>query len=100
MDWRMKQDLDNYLTGHWGEDRLRQEALPRIPTMDECRWHNGVCYHPDCDEGYPCWAGGRTKAEAYGYMLVHFYILECSDLDESQAKALYAQICKAREAVR
>jgi hypothetical protein len=25
MDWRQRQDLDNYITGHYGEDQFKEE---------------------------------------------------------------------------
>jgi DnaJ-class molecular chaperone len=60
MDERMKIDLDNYITGHWGEDQIEDEADLGIEDDSfPCRFCNGTGVSP---EGFDC-----EECDGYGY---------------------------------
>lgn len=44
-------DLDNYITGHWGEDQFRDEEPEQEEIEDDSECLNGnACEHPNCPE--------------------------------------------------
>lgn len=45
MDRRMAQDLDNYITGHWGEDSVSPD--PQEGVCEQCGSTIDVTFGPD-----------------------------------------------------
>jgi hypothetical protein len=44
-------DLDNYITGHWGEDQFRDDEREKDEVEDDSVCMNGNdCEHPNCPE--------------------------------------------------